>query len=173
MGEIRSTLDLVMEKTRNLSLSEEEKTRQKKADFTRRLQGLLQQYADGGDSVESAVKRMAALKAEFDLSNPELITREILGRIDPDRENDRWIDLLGTLVPEALAPLQIILEAHRKNRARLLRTAQKRLRENLFRSCGIEGSAVVPNPDKDPDYAEATGALTAETRSAIEAISAA
>ncbi|MBW2432576.1 MAG: hypothetical protein JRF36_03165, partial [Deltaproteobacteria bacterium] len=46
MGEIKSTLDLVMEKTRNLNLSDEEKQDQKNKEIESRLNGLLQKFED-------------------------------------------------------------------------------------------------------------------------------
>ena len=47
MGEIKSTLDLVMERTKNLSLSDEEKQAQKQKEVESRIRGLLQKYLDG------------------------------------------------------------------------------------------------------------------------------
>ena len=46
MGEIKSTLDLVMEKTRHLTLSQKEKEEQKQIEVNKRLKGLLQKYQD-------------------------------------------------------------------------------------------------------------------------------
>jgi hypothetical protein len=46
MGEIKSTLDLVMERTRNLTLSMEEKEGQQNADIKKRLTALAQKYED-------------------------------------------------------------------------------------------------------------------------------
>jgi hypothetical protein len=47
MGEIKSTLDLVMEKTKDLTLSSEEKKAQKQKEIENRIKGLLQKYQDG------------------------------------------------------------------------------------------------------------------------------
>lgn len=46
MTEIKSTLDLVMEKTRHLSFSEQEKKDQHSEEFAKRIKGLIQQYQD-------------------------------------------------------------------------------------------------------------------------------
>ena len=48
MAEIKSTLDLVMERTRHLSQSTAEKEAQRRGDFEKRLQGLLQAAATLG-----------------------------------------------------------------------------------------------------------------------------
>ena len=46
MAEIKSTLDLVMEKTKNLSLSSEERQAQKNQEIESRIRGLLQKFKD-------------------------------------------------------------------------------------------------------------------------------
>jgi hypothetical protein len=46
MAEIKSTLDLVMEKTKNLNLSNAEKQDQKNKEMESRLRGLVQKYQD-------------------------------------------------------------------------------------------------------------------------------
>ena len=47
MGEIKSTLDLVLEKTKNLTLSSEEKAEQKQKEIENRIKGMMQKYQDG------------------------------------------------------------------------------------------------------------------------------
>jgi len=46
MAEIKSTLDLVMEKTRHLTLSDEEKQEQKEKEFNKKLKGPAQKIQD-------------------------------------------------------------------------------------------------------------------------------
>ena len=46
MGEIKSTLDLVLEKTRHLSQSSGEKQAQTQKDTDNRINGMLQKYLD-------------------------------------------------------------------------------------------------------------------------------
>ncbi len=46
MGEIKSTLDLVMDKTRHLTLSDEEKQEQKEKEFKKNLKGPTQKFQD-------------------------------------------------------------------------------------------------------------------------------
>ena len=172
MGEIKSTLDLVMEKTRHLSMTTEEKERQKESDFTRRLQGLLQQYADGAFSAESLLKQVSELAAGMTIAAQGHAAQTVIGRIDPERGNDRWFDVLAELAPGTVDPLRKILAEHRKKRATLLQSAGNRLVQRLSQHHGIEGSAVIPNPHKDSACLEALAALQAETKAAIDAISA-
>jgi hypothetical protein len=47
MAEIKSTLDLIMERTRNLSMTPEEKEALRRKEWHSRIQGWLQRYLDG------------------------------------------------------------------------------------------------------------------------------
>jgi len=151
MGEIKSTLDLVMERTRHLSLSDEEKTRQRKEDFQKRLQGFLQRYADGALSSEDLKERIEVLQAELKVDDPMLPLTAMASRMDPDRDNRIWMDMLAAFAPAACGPLERALEDYRRQRDGSLQQGAARLRNRLAQEHGISGSAVAPNPHKDPD----------------------
>ena len=168
MGEIKSTLDLVMERTRHLSLSAEEKEAQRREAFGKRLQGLLQQYADGAMPMDELQDRMTALGKETGVTGNRLSVKAVLDRIDPDQDNDRWLALLEHLAPAIGRPLVAMLAAYKEDQAVLLQTGQKQLREQLFQDHGIAGAAVVPNPRQDPAIQKNLMALRNETTGKVE-----
>jgi hypothetical protein len=170
MGEIKSTLDLVMERTRHLSLSAEEKEAQRREDFAKRLQGLLQQYADEAMTAEALHEGLAALQTELKLRNPEGIAAAVLERIDPDRENLRWLALLEHLAPEACRPLQDLLKTHRRKREQELLAARQGIIDRLADHDDIRGSAVIPNPGKNAACQEKLADLQKATRAKIEVV---
>ena len=170
MGEIKSTLDLVMERTRHLSLSAEEKEAQRREDFGKRLQGLLQQYADGAIPMDELQDRMAALGKETGITGNRLAVKAVLQRIDPDRDNNRWLAFLEHLAPGLGRPLDAILAAYKEDQAVLLQTGQKQLQDRLFRDHGISGAAVVPNPRQDPAVQKHLTTLRNETTEKVETL---
>lgn len=170
MGEIKSTLDLVMERTRHLSLSAEEKETQRREAFAKRLQGLLQQYADDALSVDEVRERIADLQSEMDISGPEQPAEAVILRVDPDQDNDRWLALLEHLAPDVSRPLGEILEAYEGEQAALLDSGRQLFGDRLAREDGITGSAVVPNPNKDPASRKKLTDLQKETRTKIAAL---
>ena len=131
MSEIKSTLDLVMEKTKPLSMSAEEKK----------------------------------------ISDRRLVVGGVLSRIDPSQDNKRWMDLLAALAPEVSPPLRETLATYREQETGLSRSVERRLLDRLKKIHGIEGSAVVCNPEKDASYLENLAALREETRSQIAKVS--
>ena len=62
MGEIKSTLDLVLEKTKNLTLSSEEKESQKQKEVENRIKGMVQKYQDGILSINQLIADYELLK---------------------------------------------------------------------------------------------------------------
>lgn len=170
MGEIKSTLDLVMERTRHLSMSAEEKEAQRREDFAKRLQGLLQHYADEAQPVDRLMEALDELQAEMQLSDRQPAIRAVKGRIAPDRENEHWMALMERLAPGLCAPLQALLEAHRQKEAQCLQAARETMAAQLAGQYAITGSAAVPNPRRDAAARRELAALREETRTAIDAL---
>jgi hypothetical protein len=170
MGEIKSTLDLVMERTRHLSLSAEEKAEQQREDFEKRLQGLLQRYADGALDTDTLKDRIEALQSETGISDRKLVRGAVLNRIDPDGDNRCWLEFLVRLVPAAGQPLKKMLTVYGESKLTLVRESAARLGDRLDRQRGIRGSAVAPNPEKDPAYREQLDSLRKQTQSRIRAL---
>jgi hypothetical protein len=69
MGEIKSTLDLVMEKTKNLNLSNAEKEQQKNKEIKNRLRGLVQKFQDNILDTDNLRSEYQKLKKEYGLNN--------------------------------------------------------------------------------------------------------
>ncbi len=150
MGEIKSTLDLVMERTRHLSLSKEEKQQQQRAEFEKRLAGLMQQVADRKLTVETLWERIDQLKQELKITDQQLVHHAILSRITPDGDNQIWLQLVNQLKPSMGQQLEKQLVAYEMRKATVLQTGRERLQKRLAQAHGIKGTAVVANPHKDP-----------------------
>ena len=118
MGEIKSTLDLVMERTRNLSMTPEEKARQRKADFEKRLQGLLNKYEDQVLSVDNLLVRITELQKELKINDPQEVIKTVLARINPDQDSKHWLDLVERLEQKIVEPLKTILSEYRQQKKR-------------------------------------------------------
>jgi len=170
MGEIKSTLDLVLERTRHLSLSPEERAQQQRDELEKRLQGLLQQYEDGAFAVDVLVKRIGALQAELNVDDAHLVIAGIAKRLDPDQDNQARLTLLSTLAPALASPIATALAAHRERQAGIRQEGEARARAYLVQTHEIQGSAVIANPEKDPQCLAALAGLRQETAAQIAAI---
>ncbi|MBT8340299.1 MAG: hypothetical protein HKP58_03185 [Desulfatitalea sp.] len=172
MGEIKSTLDLVMERTRHLSLSEQDKAEQQREAFGKRLQGLLLQYADGVIPVDDMPERIGDLQAKLGQSENQPVVAALFERIDPDQEFRLWILLASKLVPEHRASLEKVLASYQGQKAALLAAARERQQAWLYQQHGIQGSAVVGNPIKAPQCQQQLDDLKKAVRAELAAIAA-
>ena len=170
MGEIKSTLDLVMERTRHLSLSQEEKASQQQAAYAKRLQGLLQQYGDQNFTVADFLKRFEALQTEMGSAEQQVPVAALMAQIDPDQDNARWLALMAHLAPALCDPLQALLDDYRQQRSDLLAAGGQDQRDRLFREHGISGTAVMPNPEEYRACRQNLSRLRQSTRARLEAL---
>lgn len=161
MGEIKSTLDLVMEKTRHLTLSEEEKRQQKQKELRNRLAGLLQRYRDGKLDAQKMGEELDELLQSGEGPDESNVRDEIMGRIELGSDNGPWLSLLQTRYRIDPSGLQSVEEDYRQ----AVKVASARRKEDLKKQLQqyrrISGSAVVPNVDADQAWSKEKRSIAA------------
>ncbi len=164
MAEIKSTLDLVMEKTKNLSLSDEERKRQKNKEIGSRIRGLLNKFQDEAISVDRFNSEYRVLKKEYSLmgAGNEHLIKEICGQIELAKDNQALFDLLAEFKVSDFEGLSSVLQEFQAVRDTAARERRKIVKEQLAKTHFISGSAVVPNLEIDDEWREKTGQIRAE-----------
>ena len=170
MAEIKSTLDLVMERTRHLTMSPEERAGQQKQDFEKKLNGLLQQYEDKALAVDELVERVTGLRTDFTIDSDMPVLTAVVQRIQPGLDNAHWLALIKRFAPLAVTQLEEILADNQEKAAALVGKKEQHHLDRLSRDYGIQGSAVAPNFEKDIPLQEALLVLINETRARIEGV---
>lgn len=162
MAEIKSTLDIIMEKTKNLTMTEEEKKFFQKAEMEGKVKGLVQKFLDGFLSLEGLKREIESLGKGKQAIALNALTRECLARMDPEIDSRPILEILQSVAGVDPAPFRelqtkyrICLEEHKQEREKVL---LKRLKGR-----GISGSAVLPNLNADEEW---LGVLT-ETKRAF------
>ena len=175
MGEIKSTLDIVMEKTKHLSLSNEERDNQKTAEIEKKIKGLLQKFQDQVLSEDRLTAEYEQLKKEYDLSDDSTFIDEVFLRIDPDKDNQLLLALLKDMCEVNAKEIESVLSDYQDELDSAASYKLVELRENLAQKHFISGSAVVPNLEADAEWqAEAAelrskfGRLMDEARNKLE-----
>lgn len=149
MGEIKSTLDLVMEKTRHLTLSQEEKEEQKHIEVNKRLKGLLQKYQDNLLKKEHLEKELDSLRKAYDLKVDKMLSRMLLDSLKLGYKNESLLELLNEICGLDISGLETLFHDF-QDAVRF--TSEKRIKEvkaDLAEKRFISGSAVVPNLETD------------------------
>ena len=169
MAEIKSTLDLVMEKTRHLTLSGEERRENRRRELAGRLKGLLQRLEDGLLDPAGAVEEIDALLREEAGDIRPVLCEQLTTRLAPEKENQPWIELLARYCRADAERLeQAIGDVRRQLAAAVTERRRQRLAE--LAAQGIAGSAVQPNLDSDAALAQQRRALERRFRSRLEEI---
>ena len=152
MGEIKSTLDLVMEKTRHLTLSQKEKEGQKQIEVNKRLKGLLQKYQDNLLRKEQLGRELESLRKTFDLNVNEMLSHILLDGLKLGSNNTSLLELLSAICSFDVSGLEELFHDFQNT---IEIAAQKRIEEvkaSLAKKRLISGSAVVPNLEIDSEW---------------------
>ncbi len=163
MGEIRSTIDLMMERTRGMTLSAEEQEHLRKERLGKIAKGYrmkLLELPEGADQILEAIENESPEDREL---LRELIWAEMVENLPADADILKYLELMEKL-PQAESKRLIIGELRGKFKSSLKHQVPDRkkivLREKKkLAAAGISGSAVVPRipktPEPDPEFISA------------------
>ena len=149
MGEIKSTLDLVLEKTKNLTLSSEEKEEQQQKEIENRIKGMMQKYQDGILSKNQLITDYEILKKEYNMSQNRALITEVTRRVEPDRDNQLLLEVLQECCAIDTAAIESIIDEIRKTYLAASQNRMELLKEDLAQQFDISGSAILPNLEAD------------------------
>lgn len=151
MADIKSTLELVMERTRHLSMTEEDKRKQAAAAFKEAVSRLARKYLDGQINLDRFQAEFNQL--EGGASGRKDAAAEIGRRIDPAADNTLLLDLIKNGLNFDISDIEAIL--HQFSEAVLCEQdrAVERIKADLLEK-GIFGSAVLPNLEADKGWSE-------------------
>ncbi|MBW2094013.1 MAG: hypothetical protein JRI80_03920 [Deltaproteobacteria bacterium] len=163
MAEIRSTLDIIMEKTRGLTMTEEEKTVMRDRELEGKTRGLVQKYLDGAIPMATFRKEWDQWGKDQEKALP-ILTRMCIENVEPEEENARLFELLQEVAGVDTGLLNRVLDRSREDLETKRLESRERIRKALAAS-GITGSAIFPNLEADPEWKE----TVSETRQKLRA----
>jgi hypothetical protein len=149
MAEIKSTLDLIMEKTKGLTLSPKEKEEIRREEWLKKARGWIQKFLDGWVDMDKVKKELFSQEAPGGWK--KILQPEITGPLEPEGDNEKRLELITGLLEMPREPFLIILKVCiqklEQEKIRLMDLSVNRLAEQ-----GISGSAVLPNLDRDSSW---------------------
>ena len=149
MGEIKSTLDLVMEKTKHLTQSREERAQQTLKEARQRIRGLIHKYQDNLlDQDRFAIELDKMIKA-YDVNINDILRNELLGALDVNRDNKSRLALLKDICNMDITGLESVYDGYMDELQLMTQERNQVLINDLAEKQSIAGSAVVPNVEKD------------------------
>ena len=151
MGEIKSTMDIIMEKTKGLTMSEEEKAEYKLQELTGKVKGLIQKFLDGILDLDRLKIEMSALSEKQNDAVKEIIFEESMPHIELGADNEPVFKVLTETAEVDTSPIRE-MERTFIGRIEKKRGEYEKSLGNQLEKKGISGSAVIPNLKADPDW---------------------
>ncbi|MBW2616174.1 MAG: hypothetical protein JRD02_08380 [Deltaproteobacteria bacterium] len=151
MGEIRSTLDIIMEKAERVTVTDEEKEAFMKSEVKGKVRGLLQKHLDGIINQERLKKEVEAMGRERYVVATAALKKECLGSIELGEDNRPLLEILAHVVGLDTKPVRELLSRYQQEQEEKRGNRESVLKERL-RDQGISGTAVLPNLGADPEW---------------------
>jgi len=152
MAEIKSTLELIMERTKNLTFTDEEKKALRKKEVQGKVRGFITKFMDGVMNLETLGQRIASFEEADHGAAKEVVFNECLSRIDPEADNAKIFDILEHVAAVDITPLQKFLSDFLKELDHERDVREQELSKRIQEK-GFSGSAVLPNLKADPEWA--------------------
>ena len=152
MAEIKSTIDLIMERTTNLSSSPEERESWHRQEREKHIRGLLQRLLDYSLTLDDVKDELEKEKMSGRAAEALGILKPALAEhVDPDSDNERLFRIVNEL---AGTPEKLLQETLRSCQAEFFarKTGVMERQRGELKSLGITGSSVEPNPEADPQW---------------------
>jgi hypothetical protein len=151
MAEIRSTLDIIMEKTKNMTMSDEEKTEFQKQNLSGKFKGYAQKYLDGIIGIKEIKSEIDSEKSKTPIDIESILKNELVTRLDPESDNTKVFELMREFLN---ININLLEEAIGKFYENIIEEKMKKMEtlRQVFSKKQISGPAVVPNIEKDASW---------------------
>ncbi len=157
MGEIKSAIELAMERTKGLRLSEEEKGKLKEEELQGKARALVNRYLEVDFHLREVEKEITRLDPAEAPKVEELFFQYLSEAIGLDRDNDLIFQALESRGEGDRGPLKKmreIIESYRKRKEKEYSGTEKKVLAGLARQ-GIRGSAVQAKVEGSKEWEEA------------------
>jgi hypothetical protein len=168
MAEIKSTLDLVLERTRHLSLSEEEKREQAQAEMKTRIKALVLKAQDQTMKIEQVEKELNELNEKYGARFQKGLREELLNGIELGGDNRLPVILLRRLGRAETEKLESLLYDYKQSLQKKALEAGRSSLNRLEQSHSISGSAVVPHLALDKSWTDTVIKINEEFNRLLE-----
>jgi hypothetical protein len=152
MPEIKSTLDIIMEKAKKFSVTEEERQGFKRQELEGKIKGLVQKTTDSILDSERFQVEVTALRAKDRDLVDQVLKEELVARLEVEQNSQELLEMLEYVAGSASSGVRKVLADFEKKGEKQKEIRRKTLLES-FKKKGISGSAVLPNLDADPEWA--------------------
>src|SRR4030042_2529360 len=150
MGEIKSTLELAMERTKKFAISEEEKEEIKQKEILQKATSLFHRYREGHLPLNEILKEIEKMEKKTATTVKELLLSQWIDALSLNDEDERILKGIESLkqktVDEVKKSFNHLLSQYQGEHQKVKEEARVQCAEALKKE-GIYGSAVDPQID--------------------------
>jgi hypothetical protein len=169
MAEIKSTLDIIMEKTKGLTMTDEEKRELKRKEIAGKFKGLVQKFLDNIIDLDRLKVEAAAVGEGHEDMFRRVSMQEAMGRIGPEGDNEPLLEILESTTGMDTGPIREFITDFERKLEKERAVHEKGLKKKLKKK-GISGSAVIPNLDADSQWRDYVSKRKEKFRKEIESL---
>jgi hypothetical protein len=148
VAEIKSTLELAMERTKDMTISEKEKEQIKKKELEQKVNSLSNRYVEGHLLLNEILKEIGRMDEKTRDTVKEMLLSQWINTLSLKDEDDRVLKGIETVKGEELGRMREkfrhLLSQYQLEKEKVQQKARARSLEALKKD-GIHGSALEPN----------------------------
>jgi len=158
MGEIKSSIELAMERTKDLHLSPAEKEKLQQEETLNKLNGMVRRYQEGGLSLRDLEDELKNQPEETRDNLTRFAVQALIDGIQLAQDNQRRFDAItalkkGGMDAEIRKRIDDLPRESQKALEEGLHSIESLLREKLA-GIGIRGNALIPNTEGSTEWQE-------------------
>jgi len=173
MGEIKSTLELALERTRKLSMTQDEKDEIKRQELLKKAMGLSRRYTEGHAPLREIVREIERMSDQEKIKVRKTLLHQWGETLSIESDYERLFEgiesLRGMKVSGLREKFQLLVSEYQVERKKTERDIERQIIEDL-RKEGFSGTAVVPRLEGNPRWRERTQAINAFFHKRVEEI---
>ena len=148
MAEIKSTLELAMERIKKISISDEEKLEIKKKELEEKVNSLFHPYIEGRVTLNEILKEIERMDEKTASAVKESLLSQWIDALSLNGESERLLKGIESLKFQSIDDIKqrffSLLSQYQKEKEKVRQELSNQMAEALRRE-GIYGSAVEPN----------------------------
>ena len=173
MGEIKSTLELALERTRKLAITQEEREEIKRQELLKKATGLSHRYVEGHVPLQEVLREIERMADQEKSKVKKLLLSQWMEALSLESNHERLFDGIesfgGMNVSDLRKKFQLLVSEYQMERKKAGQDIERQAIEDL-RTEDISGTAVVPRLEGDPKWKECTQALNASFHKRVKEI---
>lgn len=150
MGEIKSTLELAMERVQKIDVSSEEMEQLRREEYISKAKGMVNRYLNRGLHIEGLIKELDRFNGNQKDIIYEALMFEFVNAVSISQNNERILKAIEILKQDKAKPyldaIDKLFREFKEEKTALYKELEDEIREKLDKK-GISGTAVQPNID--------------------------